>query len=148
MKKIFNPRTNSAAMDTALLLGRMAIAALMLTHGLPKLQMLLSGGAVQFPSIMGMGARLSLALAVFAEVGCSIFILTGFATRLATVPLIITMLVAALSVHAADAFEIKEKALLYLAVYLILIFMGSGKFSLDYFIHTNKQTAYGARVQQ
>lgn len=146
MKKIFNTRTNSASMDAALLLGRITIAALMLTHGLPKLQMLLSGDPVQFPSIMGMSAQLSLTLAVFAEVFCSIFILTGFATRLATVPLMITMLVAALSVHAADDFATKEKALLYLVVYLILIFMGSGKYSVDYFIHSKKLTAYPARI--
>lgn len=146
MEKIFNTHTHSTAMSTALLLGRITIAALMLTHGLPKLQLLLSGDPVQFPSIMGMGAQLSLTLAVFAEVFCSLFILTGFATRLATVPLMITMLVAALSVHAADAFEVKEKALLYLVVYILLFFMGSGKYSVDHFIHTKKLTTYPARI--
>lgn len=146
MKKIFTTHTHSAAMNTALLLGRITIAALMLTHGLPKLQLLLSGDPVQFPSIMGMSAQISLTLAVFAEVFCSLFILTGFATRLATVPLMITMLIAALSVHAADAFEVKEKALLYLVVYVLLFFMGSGKYSVDHFIHSKKPTVYPARA--
>jgi putative oxidoreductase len=145
MKKLFNTRTNTAATDAALLLGRITIAALMLTHGLPKLQMVLSGEPVQFPSIMGMDTQLSITLAIFAEVFCSIFILTGFATRLATVPLMITMLVASLSVHAADAFAVKEKALLYLLVYVLLFFIGSGKYSVDYFIHSKKSTVYPAR---
>ncbi|MGN6618291.1 MAG: DoxX family protein [Ilyomonas sp.] len=146
MKKVFNTQTSSSAIDITLLLGRVGIAALMFTHGLPKLQMLLSGETSQFPSIMGLGATLSLTLAVFSEVFCSIFILTGFATRLATIPLIITMLVAAISVHAADAFATKEKAILFLLVYILLFFMGSGKYSIDHFIHAKKSIAYPARA--
>lgn len=144
MKKIFNTQTNSSANDIILLLGRISITALMLTHGLPKLQMLLSGETSQFPSILGIGAQLSLTLAVFAEVFCSILILTGFATRLATIPLIITMLVAIISVHAADTFATKEKAILFLLLYVLLFFMGSGKYSIDHFIHSRKQTIYAS----
>jgi putative oxidoreductase len=142
MRRIFNTQTNYSAIDTALLLGRIGIAALMLTHGFPKLQMLLLGETSQFPSIMGLGGTLSLTLAVFAEVFCSIFILTGFATRLATIPLMITMLVAAISVHAEDTFATKEKALLFLLIYILLFFMGSGKYSADHLIYNKKVTLY------
>jgi len=78
-----------------------------------------------------MSPALSLGLAVFAEVICSILILIGFKTRLATLPLIITMLVAVLVVHFSDPFAIMEKALLYLLLYIILLFGGSGKYSVD-----------------
>jgi putative oxidoreductase len=106
----------------------------MLTHGIPKLMMLLSGTQVQFPSVLGMSAEFSLGFAVFAEVIGSIFLLLGFATRIAVVPLIITMLAAALLIHASDPFNVKETALLYLLVYVVLYYAGSGKYSLDYFI--------------
>ena len=139
MKKLFTTDTRNLNTDLALLIGRIALAVLMLMHGIPKMQMLLSGDPVQFPSVFGMSAELSLTLAVFAEVVCSILILVGFATRLATVPLIITMLVAVFSIHAADVFAKKELAVLYLAGYVVLLFAGSGKYSADQFLQTKSK---------
>lgn len=140
MKKIFGMNNHSNAIHIALLVGRIGIAALMLTHGIPKLITLLSEAPVQFPQIMGMSAELSLGLAVFAEVFCSLFLLAGFATRLAAVPLIITMLVAAFFIHAADPMGVKEPALQYLLVYIILLLAGSGKYSIDYLLQRKKAT--------
>lgn len=141
MKNLFTTDSRSVNNDLALLVARIAIAALMLTHGLPKMQMLFSGGPVRFPAVAGMSAGLSLALAVFAEVFCSILILVGFATRLATVPLIITMLVAIFSIHAADVFAKKELAVIYLAGYIVLLFSGSGKYSADYLLQSKPQAS-------
>src|SRR5687767_7066712 len=107
MKKLFRINQNTATIDLVLLFLRVAIAALMLTHGLPKLASLASGN-VQFPGIFGLSSELSLSLAVFAEVICSIFILVGLATRLAVVPLITTMIVAVFYIHAADPFVKQE----------------------------------------
>ena len=135
MKSLFSTR-HSTATDTALLFARVAIGAMMLVHGIPKLQMLLSGGQIQFPPVMGMSAQTSLALAVFAEVVCSVFILIGLGTRIFTIPAIITMLVAVLVIHGADPFEKKENALHYLLVYVILLLAGAGRFSLDHFIQS------------
>ncbi len=134
MNKIFSVDQTTKTTDLALLAGRAGIAFLMLTHGIPKLMMLLSGGPVQFPGMLGLSPELTLGMAVFAEVLCSVLILTGFATRLATIPLIATMLTAVLLVHAADPFAAKESALTYLVVYTVLLFAGSGKYSVDYLL--------------
>jgi putative oxidoreductase len=142
MKKLFTTNTKSFNNDLALLVGRITIAVLMLLHGLPKMQMLFSGDAIQFLSVFGMSAGLSLALAVFAEVFCSILVLVGFATRLATVPLIITMLVAVFSIHAADVFAKKELAVLYLSAYVVLFFAGSGKYSVDHLLQPKPKAKY------
>lgn len=142
MKKLFTTNTKSLNNDLALLLARIAIAVLMLAHGLPKMQILFSGDPIQFPPVFGMSAGLSLALAVFAEVFCSILILVGFATRLATVPLIITMLVAVFSILATDVFAKKELAVLYLAGYVVLFFAGSGKYSVDQLLQPKPQIKY------
>ena len=136
MKKILSVNKTSNAIDLGLLIARVMIAALMLTHGIPKLQMLLSGEPVKFLPVMGMSPELSLVLTVFAEVICSIFILVGFATRLAAIPLIITMLIAALVIHGADPIAMKEPALHYLLVYIVLLLAGSGKYSVDYLLQT------------
>jgi putative oxidoreductase len=134
MKKIFNITPHSTAVDAALLIARISIAGLMLTHGIPKMLMLFSGEPVQFPGVLGLSAGLSLALAVFAEVICSILLLLGLATRLAVIPLIVTMLVALVTIHAADPIAKQEPALHYLLVYVVLLLTGSGKYSLDYFL--------------
>lgn len=149
MKKIISVKHSSVTADTALLIARVGIGVLMLTHGIPKLIMLFSGAPVQFPPIMGMSAEASLALAVFAEVICSIFLIVGFATRLAVIPIAITMLVAVLFIHSADPFAKQEPALQYLLVYLVLLFAGSGRFSFDYLLQTRKTNSHynGAKVK-
>jgi len=140
MKKIFKVDNTSHTTGIALLVARVGIAALMLTHGIPKMIMLFSGAPVQFPPVMGLSAELSLGLVVFAEMFCSVFLLAGFATRLATIPLIITMLTAVLFIHAADPFAKQEPALQYLLVYIVLLFTGGGKFSIDYLLQRERAT--------
>lgn len=135
MKKLFSVDNTSNTIGIALLIARVGIATLMLTHGIAKMTMLLADAPVQFIPIMGMSAELSLGLAVFAEVICSILILVGFASRLATIPLIITMLVAVFFVHAADPFTKMEAGLHYLLVYVVLLVAGSGKYSFDYLLN-------------
>ncbi|ANE49200.1 DoxX family protein [Flavisolibacter tropicus] len=134
MKRIINVGQTSNKIDVALLLARVAIAIMMLTHGLPKMVHLFSGDPIQFPAVMGMSPEVSLGLTVFAEVICSILLLVGFTTRLAAIPLMITMLVAVLVIHSADAFAQKEMALHYLVAYIVLFIAGSGKYSIDYLL--------------
>lgn len=103
----------------------------MLTHGLGKLTKLLGPDPVAFADPFGIGMGPSLALAVFAEVVCSVLLIIGFFTRLATIPLLTTMAVAIFIIHAADEFGKKEMAVLYLLVYVTLLLAGAGKYSVD-----------------
>lgn len=123
--------------NTSLALGllalRLGFGGLMLTHGIPKL-MNYSTLATQFPDPIGMGSQVSLLLAIGAEVGCSLLLILGLFTRLATLPLIITMLVAALIVHGADPFAKKEAALTFLISYVTLLMTGPGRYALDAWI--------------
>jgi putative oxidoreductase len=131
MKKLLSAMVPLKNMDAALLIARLGIALMMLVHGLPKMMHLFSGEPIQFASVMGMGAELSLVMAVFAEVVCSFLLLFGLATRFAVIPLIITMLVAVFYIHSADPFAKQELGLHYLLVYVMLLLTGSGKYSLD-----------------
>lgn len=106
----------------------------MLTHGLPKFYKLMAGGEIQFREVFGMSAAVSLSLAVFAEVICSTFVFVGLATRAATIPLIITMLTAAFIAHADDPFGKKELPLMYSLIYITILILGSGKYSIDYLL--------------
>lgn len=131
VKNLFIVGKNSTGVDLALLILRVMVGALMLTHGYGKFLKLFGEGPLQFGDPLGLGVTLSLVLAVFAEVFCSLFLMVGIATRLATIPLIITMMVAAFIVHAEDAFRVKEMALLYLLIYVTLLLAGAGKYSID-----------------
>ena len=134
MKKTFNTTLNHNVIDLGLLVLRIGIACFMLTHGWPKLTKLIEGGEIQFLDPFGIGAKPSFILAMFAEVGCSILLLIGLATRLATIPLMITMLVAIFVAHAADGFQRQELPAHYVLVYFFLLLSGPGKYSFDYFI--------------
>jgi putative oxidoreductase len=134
IKNIFNPGNYSKKINFVLLLLRFAVGILMLTHGMGKFSALFGEGPIQFPDPIGVGATASLALAVFAEVFCSILLIFGIGTRLAAIPLLITMLVAALIVHANDGFGRQELPLLYSAIYVVIAIAGAGKISVDYWI--------------
>lgn len=116
--------------DFGLLLLRVGFAVLMLTHGIPKFLKLIQGN-FEFGDPLGIGAAPSLFLAVIGEFICPILVIIGIKTRWASVPIIITMLVAAFLVHANDPIDVKEKALLFLVAFTSILLVGPGKFSLD-----------------
>lgn len=133
LKIIFNT-THSVFTDLGLLILRLSVGTLMLTHGLPKLtsfNQIVSDG--NFIPILG-SVTLGLALTVMAEFFMSLFLMAGFLTRLSTIPLIVTMLVAVFVAHANDPFAVKEHALLFLFPYITLLMSGPGRFSLDYLL--------------
>jgi len=133
-KNIFNPGNYSNTVSIASLLLRLSAGLFMLTHGVGKLLMLVGDSPIQFADPIGLGVTASLALTVFAEFFCSVFLIFGVATRFSAIPLIINMLVAALIVHAPDVFGKKELPLLYSAVYFAIALAGAGRYSVDHWI--------------
>ncbi len=131
MKWIFSIKYSQTLLHVWLLVSRVLISVFMLTHGWPKLMRFFSEDSIRFADPLGVGVIPSLLLAVFSEVVCSLFIILGLGTRAASIPLIITMAVAAFVVHADDPFARKEMALLYLLAYIMLLIFGSGKYSID-----------------
>ena len=115
--------------QVGLLLLRIGMSGLMLTHGIPKLLRLLEGD-MSFGDPLGIGSSLSFVLVVIAEFLCPILIILGIRTRLATIPVIITMLVALFLVHWNDPIADKEKALLYLTGFLTIALAGGGKYTI------------------
>ena len=131
IQKLLSPTSWSTnAPDWASLILRLSLGLLMLSHGIPKL-MKLMGGNMEFGDPIGIGVPASLTLTVFAEVVCSVLLVIGLWTRLALIPLIITMFVAVFIVHINDDLGTKELALLYLFGYCALFLLGSGKYAFD-----------------
>jgi len=135
IRTIFNPGNYSKNIDFALLLLRITAGPFMLTHGWGKFLKLIGDERISFADPIGVGETASLVLVVFSEVLCSMLLIFGVATRLAAIPLIITMLVAAFIVHADDGFGRQELPLLYTAIYFMFALVGAGKFSADSWIY-------------
>ncbi len=126
-----NQKTRESLASLGLLLLRVGAGVLLLYgHGWGKL-VHFSERATRFPDPLHVGAPASLALVVFAEVFCSLAVILGFLTRLATIPLIVFFAVAVFVQHAHAPFDDKELALVYVVPFLTLLLTGGGRFALD-----------------
>lgn len=114
-----------------MLIIRLGIAFTMIRgHGFSKInhfdEML-----ANFGDPIGIGITATVVLVIFAEVFCSILIGFGLFTRIAAIPLIITMLVATYIANGGADFAVQEKGLMYLIIYIGIFFAGPGKYSFD-----------------
>lgn len=116
---------------------RVTVSCMMLTHGIPKF-LSYSEKVHTFSDPLRVSSPISLTLAVGAEVFCSIALLLGLRSRLAAVPLLFTMLVAALLVLGGDPFQKRELPLMFAVIYATLMICGGGALQLDSWIRKKK----------
>lgn len=109
--------------------------SMFLLHGWVKLENQ-AALAETFPDPLGFGPALSLNLAIFAELLCSLLLVVGLASRLVVLPLITTMAVAYFMVHgtALSGENSGELAFIYLGGFVALLLAGPGRYSLDHYI--------------
>ncbi len=137
-----------SATSIGLLILRIGVGGYMLSHGWGKFQMVLDGNYAMFGDPIGIGPHASLILTAFAEFACAALVVVGLGTRLAAIPLVIAMGVAAFVAHGADPWSMetaairfmsgeseswgsKEPALLFLIPFLAIAFTGPGRYALD-----------------
>lgn len=131
LRKLNSPKLDEiVSPNVAILLLRLGVAALVMTHGIPKLMRVLDGN-LGFGDPLGIGPATSLLLVTFAEAICAFFILIGLWTRVAAIPLIINFIVVVFVAHADDPFGNKEKGVFFLISFIVLFLTGAGKYSLD-----------------
>lgn len=119
--------------DSAILFMRIFIGAMMLTHGIGKLQ---NYNAIvnSFPDPLGIGSAVSFAIITFVEVGCSVLIIMGLFTRLATLPLVFGMFVATFIAFPDKSFAAGELSFVYMGIYIMLLISGGGRYAIDAFM--------------
>jgi putative oxidoreductase len=125
LREFVDPKTS------AFILRIFAAAFMIYGHGWGKLMNVFG---TNFPSgfdPVGIGPELSMILAAFAEGICAFLILIGFWTRLASLFLMANMAVAVVFAHAGDPFGSKEKALMYLVIWVVVFLLGPGRYSVD-----------------
>lgn len=118
---------------------RVGVALMMLSHGVPKLVLLMQGRGAQWMDPLGMGATLSLALCCFAEFGCSLAILAGVFTRVAAFVLAVNFWVVITCYGGERFWPQNELPMLYLVCFLSLLCSGSGALSLDAYLRRRRK---------
>lgn len=118
--------------NIGLLIMRVMIGLMFATHGYQKIfggRMEGFTGAVES---MGFPAPALFAYAAaLSELVGGVLIALGLGTRIMAIFAAVTMFVAAFVAHAQDPFDVKEKALVFLAFFIGLVFTGAGQYSLD-----------------
>ena len=130
MKKLLSTKYSAGAFNAAILLLRLGLGILMMHHGYNKL-VHFAENQNTFMNFMGIGSTASLALVVFAEFFCSLFLVLGLFTRLAAIPLIIATCVMIFKSHHGEILGDGEHAALYLIGSIVLLLVGPGRVSVD-----------------
>ena len=90
-----------------------------------------------FPSVIGINSEFELTLVILSECISGLLVLAGIQTRLATIPIFITMFIAFFIAHSKDTFQTKELAFVFMILSIIVFISGSGKISIDNLIFKN-----------
>jgi len=130
MKRFLSTHYSAGAFNFAMLLLRVVAGGLLLKHGYDKM-VHFDETSAQMMSFLGMGAKATTALLIFAEFFCSLLVVLGLFTRLACIPVIIAMAVALIKVHNCEVFGAGQAATMFLLCFVVLLFTGAGKVSVD-----------------
>lgn len=140
-------KTLSNLQDIPLLLIRLILA-----YGFygPATMKLNDVGAIAewFANIGVPAPTLNAYLATYTEVAGVVLLILGLGTRIISIPLMVTMVVAIKTVHWENGFNASDNGyeipLYYMTMLFTLIFFGAGRMSLDYSIGKRMQRTMSA----
>ena len=133
LKPFLDPQSPTLTALGLLFMRATAAFLLLFIHGLPKL-LDWSGELQRIEDPFGLGAPLTLGLAIFAEVVCPLLLLLGIAARLACLPVLAVLLVALVVVHPDWTLEQGQFAWLLVALYGGLALTGPGAYSVSGYV--------------
>lgn len=119
----------------SMLLFRIAVSIeLIVAHGLKKLGIGVAmveqvPNPLQLPEIFNQGFALASNL-IFP-----VFVILGLFTRVVILPILAVTLTGYFVLHWHDALLVKDAPFMYSVVYLLILALGPGKYSIDYFIY-------------
>ncbi len=132
VKSLRSPFPKFLEHDTVLLIFRVLLSVSMInTHGLKKIRNI-PYEIEHIPDPFGLGGEVNLAIAIIGNIIGPIMVILGVYTRLAIIPILGITLVGFLVVHISDPWVVKDVPFMYSLSYLLLFFLGPGKYSLDH----------------
>ena len=130
MSKFLSTKYSSGAFNFGMLVLRVTLGILLASHGYSKL-IAFNSLRYKFLNFLHMGSTLSLALVIFAELFCSVFVILGLFTRFACVPIVIAMAVVVFVASHGQILGPGERGAIYLAASLMVLLCGPGRISVD-----------------
>jgi putative oxidoreductase len=133
--KITAPYPAHRVFDTGMLILRVAASLeIAIVHGFKKIGVGVAQ-AENIPNPLHLPQAFNDAFATSANIIFPFFVLTGLFTRLATLPTLAVTLTGYFVVHWHDALLEKDTPFIYSLIFLIILILGPGKYSLDNSIH-------------
>ena len=125
-----NEHKKAVLANIGLLLFRTGLSvSIFVSHGYSKVSNIFIGNW-DFPNPVGLGKEAGLVLSAGAESICVLMIALGILTRLCTIPLIFTMIVATWVINGGAPFIQQEKSFVYLLGWVLLFLTGPGEYTV------------------
>ncbi|MEN2489427.1 DoxX family protein [Flavobacterium sp. B11] len=136
IKQILYSDLGSSFNNAALLVFRILLAIeLFRVHGMKKFRAE-DGQNEHVPNPLHLPEKLNGLVATFSDTVIPFFIILGLGTRLAVLPTIGVTAIGYFVVHKNDSLEVRDVPFMYTLSLLLLLALGAGTYSLDYYLIT------------
>lgn len=95
-----------------------------------------NGQKEHVPNPLHLPEKLNGFVATFSDTVVPFFIILGLGTRLAVLPTIGVTAIGYFVVHKNDSLEVRDVPYMYTLSLLLILALGAGKYSLDYYLLT------------
>ncbi|WP_281632383.1 DoxX family protein [Flavobacterium luteolum] len=136
IKQILYSDLGTSFNNMALLVFRVLLAIeLFRVHGMKKFRVE-NGQKEHVPNPLHLPEKLNGLVATFSDTVIPFFIILGLGTRLAVLPTIGVTAIGYFVVHKNDSLEVRDVPYMYTLSLLLLLALGAGTYSLDYYLIT------------
>ncbi|WP_238989949.1 DoxX family protein [Flavobacterium sharifuzzamanii] len=136
IKQILYSDLGTSFNNAALLFFRVLLAIeLFRVHGMKKFRVE-DGQKEHVPNPLHLPEKLNGLVATFSDTVIPFFIILGLGTRLAVLPTIGVTVIGYFVVHKNDSLEVRDVPYMYTLSLLLLLALGAGTYSLDYYLIT------------
>ncbi|WP_431241839.1 DoxX family protein [Flavobacterium sp. P21] len=136
IKQILHSDLGSSFNNGAILIFRILLAVeLFRVHGMKKFRVE-NGQKEHVPNPLHLPEKLNGLVATFSDTIIPFFIMLGLGTRLAVLPTIGVTAIGYFVVHKNDSLEVRDVPYMYTLSLLLLLALGAGSYSLDYYLLT------------
>ncbi|GGF22595.1 DoxX family protein [Flavobacterium limi] len=134
IRQILNSDLGSSFNNAAILVFRILLAVeLFRVHGMKKFRVE-NGQKEHVPNPLHLPEKLNGLVATFSDTVVPFFMILGLGTRLAVLPTIGVTAVGYFVVHRKDSLEVRDVPFMYTLSLLLILALGAGKYSLDYYL--------------
>lgn len=141
-KKIYIQTTGYSYTNMGRLFLRLFVGIMLMQFGIRQINNFEAAKTI-FPAVLCMSPETSLTLMIIIELGCSLFIMAGFLTRIMTVPPLLAMTIAEYHLlhdtvkeapYMLEWTQVGYLPIMFIGIYFFILLVGPGKISVDYFL--------------